>query len=207
MSAFDLLDEVLDEEGQLLDPPSDEGEEDAATETASKPYLDYITSMAFKHAPSSQQEYLQRGNHTWLLPNPILVQQRAAAAGDAELASKPLDPTALRCAGVSVTEVSWHWDMLLTAFWRQHKCGGSQTGQPPCPHCYGARSQEQQEEGQQEPGAAAAAAAEIRQWDKDKCGTVTSHGWSKPVQRYLTLAGQEGYMLVQQYRCRGCPGG
>lgn len=116
--------------------------------------------------------------------------------------SWPLDPIALRCADIPVTCLAWHWDLILAAYWIKHNCGGSKSGQPPCPCCYDLRVDEQQlqqGEGQQQP-------VQLMKWDKSRCGTVTSHKWSQPPQRYLTLSGQEGYMLVQQYRCKGCPG-
>ena len=208
MSDVGEPDSVLNEElAQLADEETEE--EAAAAEAAqSKACQDYVTSVALQRAPSNQQEYLQLDNHTFLLPNPILAQQRAAAAGNRELASKPLDPIALRCAGLPVTSVSWHWDTLISGFWMQHQCGGSKTGQPPCPHCYDTRVEQQQQQ-QQEGGQQQEVQlhpVKLMKWVKGSCGTVTSHGWSQPAHRYLTLSGLEGWMLVQQYRCKGCPG-
>jgi hypothetical protein len=203
MSDIDMSDHASEEEEQGLEPVTDEEDDDVAAEAASKPCLDYITKMAVQSAPRNQEEYLQRDSDTILLPCPIKAQQRAAAAGDGELASKPLDPVALLCAGTSVTAVVWHWNMLLHAVWGKQQCGGNKKGtMPPCPCCYDFRKPEQQQQQQQ-----GRPAAEFLPWDKDKCGTVTSHKWNLPLQRFLTMTGKPGYMLVQQYKCRGCPGG
>lgn len=205
MSEIEPLDDVvlddLEQQGQEEEAAEEEA---AADEAASKACVEYVTRVAQERAPRSHEQYLQLDNHSFLLPNPILAQQRAAAAGDLELASKPVDPIALRCAGIRVTYVVWHYDPLLGGFWKQLECGGSMKGQPPCPHCYGMRviqqqQQQQQGEGQQHP-------VKLMKWDKGLCGTVTSHVWSSPAQRYLTGTGVEGYMLVQQYRCKDCPG-
>jgi hypothetical protein len=201
MSESDHYEGDLDEDEQLLDPLTDEAEDDPTAEAGSKACQDYMTRIALEGAPRNQDQYLDLEHHTRLAPNPILAQQRAAFAGDRELASKPVDPIALRCCGVPITYVVWHWCLFLTSFWKRKECGGSKTGQPPCPNCYDQRCQEQQQQQQQ-----AQQAVTLQKWDKDKCGTVTSHGWSQPAQRYVNMTGQEGYMLVQQYRCRGCPG-
>jgi hypothetical protein len=204
MSEIDILDHSSDEEEQGLEPVTDDEDDDAKAEAASKPCLDYIQRMALQNAPRNQEQYLQLDSDTFQMPCPIKAQQRAAAAGDGELASKPLDPVALSCAGTSVTVVAWHWNPLLHAFWVKQQCGGNKKGtMPPCPCCYDFRRPEQQQQQQQQ----GRLPAEFLQWDKDKCGTVTSHGWSLPLQRFLTMTGKPGYMLVQQYKCRGCPGG
>lgn len=87
----DIITLENEEQEQLAQADEEQQEEAAAAadEAASKACLDYVASVALKHAPSSQQEYLQQDSNTFLLPNPIRAQQRAAAAGDRELAIGP----------------------------------------------------------------------------------------------------------------------
>lgn len=110
MSDLSDIGYALDGDGQQLLQGADDDE------PLSQFCLEYITRMALQHAPRNQEEYLQRDNHTWLLPDPILLQQRAAAAGDLQLATEAMDPIALYCAGTSVTELVWHWDTVLASF-------------------------------------------------------------------------------------------
>lgn len=177
-----------------------EAEQDKA---ASKPFTDYVLKFAMKTAPKGPADYRQLHSLTCMLPDPLLQQQ---AAG--QLANSPLDPVAAHCSNRKVTFIVWHWDPVLNAFWASNQCGGNSKGtMPPCPHCYKFRTQQHQQQqvaqqavqpGAQQPaeqGAQPCTQPVLMQWDRQRCGTVTSHKWSDPVQRYVDLDSSDHYML------------
>jgi hypothetical protein len=181
-----------------------------------KQCIEHIQRAAYKMAPASKQEYAQWTSLNKHLPNPILQQAAAAAAGDEQRAQEPVDPIAMHCSGATVTYFVPHW-LPTQCFWQHTKCGGSKSGMPPCPNCYDRRKQQvqqprqqqqagQQLQEQQQQQQQQASPFKLMQWDPSVCGTVTSVGWNKPPQRVVGF-GDNSYMCVYQYICKGCPGG